>query len=687
MFISHASADRALAVRIRGWLCEAGHTVFLDADLHAGLQVGDALADRLFAELYRADALVAVVTAAFETSQWCAAEVGIARANGLRLLPVRVGPAVSHRLVSTETHWTELTGDGTKARKALVEALRQLDSSGGPPWSAALPVYPGLPPFEAGQARVFFGRRQDSRRLAKELRAPAGPAGGGLLAVVGPSGCGKSSLLRAGLGPLLAAEADWLVLAPLRPTDDPYADPTSALARLLAAEGRRRTLGWSTNQVAVGLNQPGGLAGLVADLLADAAPARHLLLIVDQAEELFTRTGKADLRRFAALLADAAGGPVRTVVTIRSEFLDPLSSLAAQVGLPLASFVLRPLSREALPLVITGPARHAGITVEDELVARMIDDTGGGDALPLLAFVLNQLAKNVTRGGALSGERYTELGGVHGALAGQADVALADAAAATGRGTGDVLGGLLRLVTIDDAGQVTRRRAELASLPGPVRTELDVFVARRLLTIHDPAEIPGAAPDSTGPVIDIAHEQIFTAWPPLAAAVTAHADSLRLRSRATDAAADWHRTDRPASHLWDLSRASTALHTLNPADLTPATRTFLAASRRHGQRRRLRATAILTTLLLLATTGGIIAWIQRADALRQQKLATARSLVTQAEQLRSTNIGQALKLNLAAEKLTPNDETRNSLAATLINTPLTASIDDDQYVTAAAFSP
>jgi hypothetical protein len=60
-----------------------------------------------------------------------------------------------------------------------------------------------------------------------------------------------------------------------------------------------------------------------------------------------------------------------------------------------------------LALVITGPARHAGITVEDELVARMVADTGAGEALPLLAFVLNRLAANVGRGGALSAELYT----------------------------------------------------------------------------------------------------------------------------------------------------------------------------------------------------------------------------------------------------------------------------------------
>jgi hypothetical protein len=284
VFISHASQDLAIASRVAGWLRDAGHTVFLDHDL-GGLRVGDTWADRLFAELYAADGLVAVVTAAFGVSPWCAAEVGIARAHGVRILPVRAEQGVSHRLVSAETQWTDLDGDGTQARDALVEALHQLSGIGGVPWSAGSSVYPGLVAFDSSQGRVFFGREDEKRQLAERLRAPALPAGAGLLAVVGPSGCGKSSLARAGLSPLLAAEPDWLVLPAVIPATDPDADPVAALERLLATEARRRGLGWAGDRAGVKLSRPDGLARLAADLLADAAPAQRVLLIVDQAVE------------------------------------------------------------------------------------------------------------------------------------------------------------------------------------------------------------------------------------------------------------------------------------------------------------------------------------------------------------------------------------------------------------------
>jgi hypothetical protein len=61
-------------------------------------------------------------------------------------------------------------------------SLRQLDGAGGVPWSAGVAVYPGLRPFDAGQARVFFGSDEDARQLAERLRAAADQSAGGLVA-------------------------------------------------------------------------------------------------------------------------------------------------------------------------------------------------------------------------------------------------------------------------------------------------------------------------------------------------------------------------------------------------------------------------------------------------------------------------------------------------------------------------
>jgi hypothetical protein len=79
----------------------------------------------------------------------------------------------------------------------------------------------------------------------------------------------------------------------------------------------------------------------------------------------------------------------------------------------------------------------------------------------------------VSRGGELSNARYDELGGVQGALTRQADAALAEAAEAGGRSRPQVIGGLLRLVTVDEDGRPTRWRVLGDELPAPVTVEVE----------------------------------------------------------------------------------------------------------------------------------------------------------------------------------------------------------------------
>jgi len=678
VFISHSSTDLAAARTVADWMEAAGHTVFLSGDLRAGIVVGEAWVERLFAELARADALLTLVTAAFRRSEWCAAEVGAARATGLLVLPVQADPNVVSPLLPAETtQWAVLDGDGRAAREQLLEALRRLDGADSSVEGTEV-VYPGLAPFTTGQARMFFGRAEETRRLADRLRVPPGPDGGGLVPVVGPSGSGKSSMVRAGLVPLLAADRDWLVLAPLVPAALPGADPTGELTRLLAAEGQARRLGWSAGQVAAALARPGGLTGLVTDLLA-AASARWMLLVIDQAEELLTHTGEEDRRRFAGLVWEATGGRVRALATIRSDYLDLLLLLAADTGLPVREvFPVAPLRRDLLPLVVTGPARRAVISVDEELLARLVADTGTGEGMPLLAFTLAELADGVGRGGALSAERYERLGGVQGALIRQADRALAAATVADGVDDTAVLATLLRLVTVDAHGQVTRSRAYLEDFGPAARAQLSVFVEHRILTTHTDTE--RGEEDRTGrALVDIVHEQVLTSWPRLRQAIANQTDSLRLRSALTDAAELWDREKRPAGHLWDHERTDAARRAVDPLGLTPAAQAFLAASAAHAaalraRRRRIAVIAFTTLLILLAGTSiaaGLAlsetrtAATQKNAAVAAKRTAITRQLLAQADSLRAADPRTALQLDVAADRIHPGVDTRDAVATAL----------------------
>ncbi|MGH3685677.1 MAG: TIR domain-containing protein, partial [Pseudonocardiaceae bacterium] len=683
VFLSSASEDQALAREVRQWLVEDGHEVFLDQN---GIAASESWEQRLYERLRWADAVVCLVTSAYLGSVWNTAEVAIARSLGTRLLPVLAEPGVVHPLLSSVDP-IDMTQNPAEARAALTEAVRRIEATGGRGWPDDRSPFPGLRPFDLEQHRAFFGRTDEIGQLAGLLRSPVLRSERAALLVVGPSGCGKSSLVRAGLLPEMAGEPGWRALPPILPGTEPIA----ALARELAAAGRRAGLSWTAEQIRDQLIGD-GLTELVDELLrADpAGPQQHLLVVVDEFEELLTQTTSAERALFVELLRPALAGPVQLVATLRPEFLGQLLADPALAALPTHTYTLRPLRREALRTIIEKPARLAGIDVDEDLVARLVEDTGGGEALPLLAFTLAQLANGVGRGGRLSGTRYEQLGGVQGALIRQADAALAEATAATGRNRKQVIAGLLRLVTVDEQGRPTRCRVSRDELPEPVARELDVFIERRLLTTDT---------DHGRVVIGVAHEAILSAWPPLAQAIKENASALRARRAIEQAATEWDNEGRPPARLWERGQLAAALTDLNAqrhtgdlvtdrVALNPTAQNFLRTSIRRDRFRRNGLITVLSVLLALAVVAAGVAVFQRRTAQEQQRIATARELVAQAGTAGRTDLRTALQLSIAAQRIYPNGETQASLASLLTSTPYEGTlIGHTSPVTSVAFAP
>ncbi|MBV9012081.1 MAG: PD40 domain-containing protein [Pseudonocardiales bacterium] len=682
VFISHASEDGEYAAELHEWLVGAGHEVFLDRALRDGIRVGEQWQQRLHERLRWADAVVCVVTRAYLASAWCAAEVGSALSRGSRVLPVQAEPGVSHPLL-TSLQYAELTVDSPGGRARLLEELRRVDAAGGAGWPDDRSPFPGLRALDVTDHQVFFGRNAEVEQLAALLRSPVEHAEGAVLLVVGPSGCGKSSLVRAGLLHAMAAEPGWWTLAPMLPG----ADPVAALVRELAITAHQLVPGWSVAEVGHRVDD-GGLTGLVDELLL-AGRARRLLVVVDQFEELFTQSTPVARAHFVRLLHPALGGPVQVVATLRPEFLDPLLVDPDLAVLPTRPYPLRPLRREALAAVIQGPAHLAGIGVDEELVARLVGDTDSGEALPLLAFTLAQLAEGISRGGQLSPRRYDQLGGVQGALTRQAEAALAEASAASGRGRAEILAGLLRLVTVDEQGRPTRWRVPRDELPEIVLRELDAFVRRRLLTTDS---------DQGRVVIGVAHEAFLSAWAPLAQAIEANASALRARRAVEQAATEWDKEKRSPARLWEHGQLAAAVAdtgariqagdlVTDRVELSPTAHLFLRSSIRRDRIRRRGAITVLSVLLVLAVVAAGIAVIQQRAAAHQRDLAVSRQVAGQALQLRATHPGLAAQLALAAYHLAPTTQARGSLlsiSATPYATRLTA---HTSTVHSVAFSP
>ncbi|MGH3853780.1 MAG: TIR domain-containing protein [Pseudonocardiaceae bacterium] len=695
VFISYATPDRAIADEVSSWLRAAGHEPFLGHDLRDGINPGEDWKQRLYRELRRVDAVIGVVTTSFVASEWCFAELGIADARGCRLIPLRAEAGVVHPLMQ-ELQYVDYHADRQQARDRVIQAVRLLEAGGGT-WREGDNPFPGLEPFTTALSQVFFGRAAEAREVSNRLRTMDGT--GGMLAMIGPSGCGKSSLLNAAMVPLLSSDPAWLVVPRLVPGIDPLPE----LARALAATATGLELGWSANDVRSRLEA--GTDGLrrVADDLLAARPStqqRRLLMMIDQAEELFTRTTPAALPRFVQLLRNAVAGPVQLLAAMRSEFLDDLRRLPALAGMPIEAYVLAPLDPEMLREVIDQPAKVARLRLDDGLAAVLVADTGSGEALPLLAFTLRQLADGLPVGGTLSLSRYGDIGGVQGALARHADATLAEAVRASGLTESEVLAGLTRLVTVDETGRRARRRIRLTGLPEPLRVALQVFVERRLLLSDT---------DEVGQVwLTVAHEALLTEWRPLDTTTADIITALHTARAVEQAAAEWASAGRAEYYLWDNKRLTATLATLgmagdgghsNPAappavELDEEAREFLdATSRRvraakeHERRRNTSIIAVLSTLLVLALIASIVAFQQRGTAQTQRDTAIFNQITGQADQLRSTDVSLAAQLDLTAYRMQPTPNLRTALITlgnATLSTPLAGHTN---AVAAVAFSP
>lgn len=284
--------------------------------------------------------------------------------------------------------------------------------------------YRGLFAFGEEDAANFFGRETFTQRLLDAVEKQQ------LLAVVGASGSGKSSVVLAGLVAKLRPNPDWHIIT-FRPGPQPF----QALAAALVAdqnpadsEGQQRQ---AATQLAEDLRTKKNLLlPLLRQILAENNPAKRLLIVTDQFEEIYTLCTDQTMRRaFLDLLLEALDIanfrdlPILSfVLTLRTDFLSQaLTYRPFADALQHADIKLGPMTRRELSLAIASPARRFGLLFETGLVARILDDVGDEPGnLPLLQFALTELWEKA-REGYLTHAGYDAIGGVEGALARYAD--------------------------------------------------------------------------------------------------------------------------------------------------------------------------------------------------------------------------------------------------------------------------
>ena len=491
--------------------------------------------------------------------------------------------------------------------------------------------YKGLSPFDVDDARDFFGRDQEIRRLVELVGHNR------MVTVVGPSGSGKSSLVRAGLLPALVNGAlpgsDRWVTVTTVPGSHPF-DELAAALNELATE----SMGDMTDELAYGER---GLLRISKSLMRDLEG--ELVIVVDQFEELYTVVTSDDVRRsFIQNLIDAtadARSRVRVVLTLRADFFDHplgdelLGPIVSESILPLA--VPKPAElRDA----IERPAENAGVVFENGLTDQLLGDVQEQPgSLPLMQYALASLVAQ-SLDGRVSIADYERVGGVSGALTSRADEVYRSL------GTEEQLVGeevFMRLVSVsDDADDVRRRvrQSELESLglePGHVAEVLRKFGEARLLTFdRDPL--------TRGPTVEVAHEALLRNWVRFRGWLDARREALILHRRFRAAEAEWEQSTRDDTYLLAGGRLSQFEAWAAGSDvvLTPDESEFLADSTAareaaEARRRRIRR-GVLTgfgVAALVAAALAVAAVIQRNQAQESAEVAEARELVLEAEKV------------------------------------------------------
>lgn len=487
------------------------------------------------------------------------------------------------------------------------------DEAGDEPGIAGVArPYRGLASFGSEHAALFFGRERQAEALANRIRRHP------MVTVTGPSGSGKSSLLFAGVLPLM----DEVSAASVRPG----ADPMKALERSL-----RAALGEWQEAADLGevLAERPETLGVYLERWARSRE-RSLLLVIDQAEELFTLCASWEVREAFALAVASVGldadGPTRVVLSLREDFFARLSTLEPVRGVynRQVEVVTTPV-RDDLLRILYAPARLFGYEFEEaSLVEEMVDSVAGEPAaLAMLQFCADQMWERRDRSWKrLTGDSYRAIGGVEGALAAHAEATLGGL---TPGQVGAARSIFLRLVTAEGTRAVVAREELVggAGSRGEAERVLDRLVDARLVTTRESAE----ERDAGSALVELVHEALLRHWQRLRTWLDEDAEFVRVRARVGVQAGRWVEEGWPVDLLFSEGKPLIETAELLEArrdSLSPNEIDFAEASIARGRRRRrIKRAAIvgLAMLAILAGSFGAFAWWARGEAERQSGIA------------------------------------------------------------------
>jgi len=432
-----------------------------------------------------------------------------------------------------------------------------------PPLDESSNPYRGLESFEEAHKDLFFGRQALTHTLAEFVTNHA------LTVVLGASGSGKSSLVKAGLIPKLQQGNDWICLSPFRPGESPF----KALNQVLQVASLPE-IAPAAEATSSGLLTP----AQSLSLWFQEHPHTHLLVVVDQFEELITLCqDQQERQQFLVVLAEAiATHPTQLhlVLTLRSDFEPQFRNTALETDWQGARFVVPAMTRDELRQAIEAPA-SARVMVFDphELVDQLIDEVANmPGALPLLSFALSELYLNYlkrqkdardkgeTLDRAMTQADYAAMGGVTQSLTQRADQEYEALVQRDPEYAKTIQNVMLRMVAVG-GGELARRRVPLSEfeyLPAQnerVKAVIQRFADARLLV---------EGQDSDGkPYAEPAHDALVRGWQKLLTWKLEQEERLILQRRLTPAAEEWKDVSNQAQSKSFLAKAEPVIDGLD----------------------------------------------------------------------------------------------------------------------------
>jgi WD40 repeat protein len=510
--------------------------------------------------------------------------------------------------------------------------------------------YRGLESFDTVHADLFYGRQMLIAELTDFVHTHP------LTVVLGPSGTGKSSLIKAGLIPNLQipnlqipnlqipnlqqktqplnpeqTPKQWQILPVIRPGESPL----KALAKAFLSIHTGQTQIGQVNQIealsAEIYRTPESLISRITSW-QQLHPHQHLLLVIDQFEEVITLCKQDRVREqlFAVLqLITRPEQPLANVViSLRADFEPQMLETSLKPIWMSSRFLVSPMSRDDLRQVIEQPAAKRVLYFDPpSLIERLLDEviqTPG--ALPLLSFTLSELyfryLERRSDDRALTEADYEALGGIAGSLTQRATQEYEKLVQLDAKYASTVRNVMLRMVSVE-GGELARRRVRETELVYASDAE-NQRVQENLLRFMNARLLVKGQTAIGNAYVEPAHDALVRGWHKLLQWTRKAQEEMLLQQPLTMAATDW---ENRQGTLWHGDRRLALLGETLTSEKCWLNKSEASFVRRSIQKKRRRTWYLwLGFLALLTTSMGIGLLINQSKNSIDLKERSARAL-------------------------------------------------------------